>query len=122
MSSDEKKNRDLDADILQGKADILNALRAAGKLAPDGSAANTDKTSEESLDDFEIIDIKGDESETITEDSDEPIAWPEDEETPTTERGRIVSFEEAKQTALPETTRQILSRRTNPPKQPNTNI
>ena len=30
MSSDEKKNYDLDADILQSKADILKALRAAG--------------------------------------------------------------------------------------------
>ena len=39
MSSDEKKDRNLDADILQGKADILKALRAAGKLVPETDAA-----------------------------------------------------------------------------------
>lgn len=32
---DEKKDHSLDADILQGKADILKALRAAGKLVPE---------------------------------------------------------------------------------------
>ena len=97
---DEKKDHDLDADILQSKADILKALRAAGKPTsnkPDTTPEQTAEilSEEDSLDEADIIDLPDDESELdVLEEStpDELISeFPEDEPI------RIVSFEESKQ-------------------------
>ena len=65
---DEKKDHDLDADILQSKADILKALRAAGKPTPNKPDTNSEQSSkllseEDSLSEADIIDLTEDESE-----------------------------------------------------------
>jgi len=97
---DEKKDHDLDADILQSKADILKALRVAGKPTPNESDTIPEQpaeilSEEDSLDEADIIDLPDDESELdVLEEStpDELISeFPEDEPI------RIVSFEESKQ-------------------------
>jgi chromosome segregation ATPase len=90
MSSDEKKDRNLDADILQGKADILNALRAAGKLVPE---TDMDNAVGDTGEDIEIFDLP-DEPENIEQDLNEVIALTEEEETSESVSGRTASFEE----------------------------
>jgi hypothetical protein len=63
---DEKKDHDLDADILQGKADILKALRAAGKTVGSDSDALTQQSppslSSQEPEDEEILEIPEGES------------------------------------------------------------
>ena len=60
---DEKKDHDLDADILQSKADILKALRAAGKPTPNEPDNLPEQpaemfSEEDSLSDADIIDLR----------------------------------------------------------------
>ena len=80
MSSDEKNDRDLDADILQGKADILKALRAAGKPVSNESDSPSAEPNKDSVDDLDIIDTNDDEQILTEPGSDEDISWPEEAE------------------------------------------
>ena len=102
---DEKKDHDLDADILQSKADILEALRAAGKPTsnkPDTSSEQPSEvlSEEDSLSEADIIDLADDESEhaeieDIT--ADELISDFPEEELLEESAVQIVSLEESQQ-------------------------
>ncbi|MHC4288080.1 MAG: hypothetical protein ACYSSJ_07260 [Planctomycetota bacterium] len=102
---DEKKDHDLDADILQSKADILKALRAAGKPTsnePDTIPEQPAEilSEEDSLSDADIIDLPDDESELdVLEEStpDELISDFPEEETIEEADVRIMPFEESQQ-------------------------
>ncbi|MHC5086521.1 MAG: hypothetical protein ACYSN9_01760, partial [Planctomycetota bacterium] len=104
--SDEKKDHDLDADILQSKADILKALRAAGKPTPNRPDTNSEVSSklppeEDTLNKADIIDLTDDEPESEDFIADELISdFPEDEltEEPAV---RIMPFEESQQDSSP---------------------
>ena len=98
--SDENKDRDLDADILQGKADILEALRAAGKAVPNEPDTGSDELVEESLDDLDILDIKDDETGIVYPEEvgpDEAILQPSEGETAESIPAGVISFEETQQ-------------------------
>lgn len=101
---DEKKDPALDADILQSKADIREALRAAGKSVPDESSDNEiilpPDSTQQSEDDLDILDLDLDEppinnNDTSIEGMDLDI--PEADNSEASE-GRIISFEESHQT------------------------
>ena len=102
---DEKKDHDLDADILQSKADILKALRAAGKPASNEPDASPEQPSEllseeDSLDEVDIFDLPDDESEHAELEPptpDELISDFPEEELIEEEPIRIVPFEESQQ-------------------------